>query len=288
MIAYEESLAARDTLHGAIVAGLQNDEFELYYQPIIRLSDGNVIGFEALMRWNRPGHGLVPPDRFIPIAETTTLICDLGRWALHEAAGQLATWTEPPTRAGAPLRVSVNISARHAAASEIVADVEAALAHAEIAPAQLVVELTETALRTRDATHAHLTRLRALGVTIAIDDFGTGYTSIGELANLPADRVKIDRSFVASLDPRRQALVKLMINAAHAFDLLVVAEGIEDQATLDGLRDLDCDSAQGYHISRPMPAREVPAWLDRHRKRPLAPSNTRVEKPARPRLELDP
>jgi EAL domain-containing protein (putative c-di-GMP-specific phosphodiesterase class I) len=133
------------------------------------------------------------------------------------------------------------------------------------------VELTETALRNRDATQTHLAQLRALGVAIAIDDFGTGYTSIGDLANLPADELKIDRSFVASLDPRQQALVKLMIDAAHAFDLLVVAEGIEDQATLTGLRDLDCDSAQGYHIARPMPASQVPAWLDSHAKRPFAP-----------------
>ncbi len=264
VIAYEESLAARDTLHTAITAGLQADEFELYYQPIIRLADGDVVGFEALMRWNRPGHGLVSPDRFIPIAETTTLICDLGRWALQQAAGQVAIWNEQPIRRQAPLRVAVNISARHASTPMILADVTSALADATITPAQLILELTETALRSRNASQAHLTQLRALGVIVSIDDFGTGYTSIGDYASLPADELKIDRSFVASLDPRQRALVTLMIEAAHAFDLRVVAEGIEDQATLDGLRDLGCDSAQGYHIARPMPAQDVPAWLDSH------------------------
>jgi diguanylate cyclase (GGDEF)-like protein/PAS domain S-box-containing protein len=260
VIAYEESLAARDALTVAIATGLQEREFELYYQPIIGLPDGDVKGFEALMRWNRPGHGLVAPDMFIPAAESTTLICDLGRWALHDAACQLATWSRE-SLALSGVRVAVNVSARHAASATIVTDVQAALDAAGLAPDQLELELTETALRADGLAGAHLARVRALGVDVAIDDFGTGYTSIGELAHLPVDVLKIDRSFTVSPDPRQQSLVKLMIEAAHAFDLRVVAEGIEEQSTLQTLRDLHCDAAQGYLMARPMPAQHVTAWL---------------------------
>lgn len=261
VIAYEESLAGRDTLQAAIAAGLTRGEFQLYYQPLVNLNDGQVGGFEALIRWNRPGQGLLAPDAFIPVAETTTLICDLGRWVLHEAAGQLAAWSRQGLDPDKSLRIAVNVSARHAAAPEIVADVQAALAASGIAPQQLELELTETALQQGTAIDAQLARVRALGVTVAIDDFGTGYTSIGQLAHLPADVLKIDRIFTASEDPPQQNLVKLIIEAAHAFKLRVVAEGIEEEHTLQAMRDLDCDTAQGYLIARPMPANQVPAWL---------------------------
>jgi diguanylate cyclase (GGDEF)-like protein/PAS domain S-box-containing protein len=262
VIAFEESLAARAAIQAAIQTGLKQGEFELYYQPIINLYDGELVGFEALMRWNRPGEGLVAPDAFIPVAESTSLICDLGRWALQQAACQLSTWSrQGPDRR---LRVAVNVSARHAASPEILTDVQAALDMSSIAPEQLELELTETALQQGIAVSANLAHLRNLGVSVAIDDFGTGYTSIGQLAHLPADVLKIDRIFTGSPDPRQQNLVKLMIEAAHAFDLRVVAEGIEDQATQQAMHDLNCDTAQGYHIARPMPATQIPAWLAQH------------------------
>jgi diguanylate cyclase (GGDEF)-like protein/PAS domain S-box-containing protein len=264
-IAYEESLAARDTLQTAIATGLQQDEFELYYQPIIRLTDNEVTGFEALMRWNRPGHGLVPPDVFIPAAEATNLICDLGRWALQQATSQLAKWSRDGLDGSDAWRIAVNVSARHAATPAIVTDIEEALAAAGISPDQLEVELTETALSEDNAVSIHLPRVRDLGVSVAIDDFGTGYTSIGELAHLPADVLKIDRMFTVADDARQQSLVKLMIEAAHAFDLRVVAEGIEEEHTRQGLRELNCDAGQGYLIARPMPAEQVTPWLDHWR-----------------------
>jgi diguanylate cyclase (GGDEF)-like protein/PAS domain S-box-containing protein len=264
-IAYEGSLAARDTLQRAIAFGLEHDEFELYYQPIIRLADNEVTGFEALMRWNRPGHGLVPPDAFIPAAEATTLICDLGRWALQQATSQLAKWSRDGLDGSDAWRIAVNISARHAATPAIFTDVEEALTAAGITPRQLELELTETALSEDNAAGTHLTRVRALGVSVAIDDFGTGYTSIGELAHLPADVLKIDRMFTAATDPRQQSLVKLMIEAAHVFDLRVVAEGIEEEHTRQELRELDCDAGQGYLIARPMPTDQVTPWLDHWR-----------------------
>ncbi|MEP6642542.1 MAG: bifunctional diguanylate cyclase/phosphodiesterase, partial [Gaiellales bacterium] len=264
---YEESLAARDTLQAAIAEGLKQGEFELYYQPLIDVDGGQLAGFEALIRWNRPGHGLVPPDAFIPVAEITTLICDLGRWALQRASCQMAAWSRQGLDANRPLRVAVNISARHAVRPEIVTDVEAALATSGIAPEQLELELTETALQQGAAVGAQLARVRGLGVSVAIDDFGTGYTSIAELAHMPADVLKIDRIFTASSDPRQQNLVKLIIEAAHAFDLRVVAEGIEEEQTLQAMRDLACDTAQGYLIGRPMPAEQVSAWITHQRAR---------------------
>jgi diguanylate cyclase (GGDEF)-like protein/PAS domain S-box-containing protein len=257
-VAYEDSLAARHTLQAAIAKGIEEHQFELHYQPLIDLAHGEVTGFEALIRWNRPGHGQVTPDHFIPLAETTTLICDLGRWALREATHQLAHWTNE-SDIGSALRVAVNISARHAASDTILTDVEEALTAAAIPARQLELEVTETALRD-GLLGSHLACLRSTGVSIAIDDFGTGYTSIGELAHLPADVLKIDRSFTASTDRRTQDLVKLMIEAAHAFDLQVVAEGIEDDSTLAGLRALNCDTGQGYLLARPMPADQVISW----------------------------
>ena len=261
-LAYEHSVADHDAMHDAIAAGLQAGEFELYYQPVIELATSTIWGFEALIRWNRPGHGRVAPDQFIPIAEQSPLICDLGRWVLQEACAQLARWTLDGTD-GQRLHVAANASARHVNSPSIVADVHDALTAAGLDADRLEIELTETALTDRLASH-HLAQLRQLGATVAIDDFGTGYTSIGRLPELPVDVLKIDRSFVASPTARQQALVTLMIGAAQAFDLAVVAEGIEDQATLTLMRDLGCDRAQGYHLARPMPASDVASWLVAH------------------------
>jgi EAL domain-containing protein (putative c-di-GMP-specific phosphodiesterase class I) len=262
VVAYEYALAGRADLEAAIRAGLTDGQFELYYQPIIDLHTGRVAGFEALMRWNRPGHGLIPPDAFIPIAETSTLICDLGRWALLTATTQLKSWLEQGLHGGEPLRIAVNASGRHIAGPDIVIDVAAALDSSGLPADCLELELTETALVDGDLVGAHLAEVRALGATVSIDDFGTGYTSVGQLPNLPVDTLKIDRSFIASTDPRQHELVVLMIAAAHAFDLRVVAEGIEDPDTLHALRTLGCDDAQGYLLARPMPADRLPAWLE--------------------------
>jgi diguanylate cyclase (GGDEF)-like protein/PAS domain S-box-containing protein len=260
-VAYEHSIAARDAFIAAMTDGLARDEFELHYQPVIALGDDQVVGFEALMRWNRPGHGMVRPDDFIPAAETTDLICDLGRWALREATLQLASWSRAGIDSERTLRMAVNASGRHVNTAAIVTDVEAALAESGIAPQRLEVEVTETALVDNALADLHLAAIRALGVRVAIDDFGTGYTSVGQLPHLPVDTLKIDRSFVASTNPRQRSLVTLMIAAAHAFDLDVVAEGIEDIETMQFLRTLNCDTAQGYLMGRPMPAEQIPTWL---------------------------
>jgi diguanylate cyclase (GGDEF)-like protein/PAS domain S-box-containing protein len=277
-VAYEHALAARASLEAAITRGIAAGEFELYYQPIISLETGTVTSFEALMRWNRPGHGLLAPFAFIPVAEGSDLICDLGRWALREAACQLATWSRQLDTAD--LRIAVNASGRHVSSPDIVGDIRAALTAAGIAPGQLELELTETTLLDDLVGDKHLAAVRGLGVAVAIDDFGTGHTSIGQLPRLPVDILKIDRSFIASEDPRQQALITVIIEAAHAFDLRVVAEGVEDEQTLQSLRELGCDTAQGYHLARPMPAGRVPAWLDDWQTTLETPLNNPTPQPA--------
>ena len=272
---YEDAIAARVAMEDAIAEGLQQDQFELHYQPVIELSSGDIEGFEALIRWNRPGHGLVFPDHFIPIAEGSTLICDLGRWVLNTAAAQLATWSRQGLNAdGPPLRMAVNASARHVSSLDIVTDVKAALAATGLPAGQLVIELTETALLDEARADEHLMQIRAQGVSVALDDFGTGYTSVGQIPHLPVDILKIDKSFVRSEDPRQKELVQLMITAAHAFSLRVVSEGIEEPDTLNRLGSLGCDLGQGYLMGRPMPASDIPSWIHawrEHRRHELLP-----------------
>ena len=241
----------------AIRAGLAAGEFVLHYQPVLSLVTGQVQGYEALIRWHRPGHGLVPPDDFIPIAERSTLICDVDRWVLDVATRQLVQWRRDDP-AAADLTVAVNISGRHLASPGVVDDVVSALARSGLPASALVVEITETVLVDRVCTADRLQELRALGVGVSIDDFGTGYTSIGQLQHLSVDTLKIDKSFLSSPDPGTSELVRLMINAAHAFGLKVVAEGIEDAGQLAQLRALACDSGQGYLFSRPQPVADLP------------------------------
>jgi diguanylate cyclase (GGDEF)-like protein len=246
-------LKERAELERAIAEGMANDEFVLYYQAVIDLSTGHTTGVEALIRWIRPGHGLVAPDEFIPVAERSALINDIGRWVLREATQQLARWelTDPST---ADLTLAVNISGRHLVSSHLLTDVNDALAASGIHPRRLTIELTETVLVDDPIATSNMEALRALGVQIAIDDFGTGFTSIGQLPRLPVDTLKIDRSFVGSTDPVYQELVRLIVSAAHAFGLSVVGEGIEYQHQADRLREVDAEYGQGFLFAHPLPA----------------------------------
>ena len=264
-VAYESALAARAKLEEAIARGLEDGEFELHYQPIVALGTGDVVAFEALTRWNRPGHGLRAPAVFIPVAEGSGLICDLDRWAMHEATAQLVRWSEEHADVLGAVKVAVNVSGRHAATTSLENDVVAALAASGLEPGRLQLELTETTLGADALVSIHLAAVRALGVTVALDDFGTGNTSIAQIARLPADVLKIDRSFIASAEPGHQKLVAFIVEAAHTFGLDVVAEGVEHEATLLGLGAMGCDTAQGYLIARPMPAGQVMSWLRERR-----------------------
>ena len=241
---------ARVELEAAIRIGLDEGQFVLHYQPIVEVLSRGTASYEALVRWNRPGHGLVMPDEFIPTAELSTLICELGRWVLGAATRQLAAWN---TAHAGDLTVAVNISGRHLASAEIVSDVAAALGAAHLPAERLVVEITETVLVDQPMAIGHLRALQELGVGISIDDFSTGYTSIGQLQNLSVDTLKIDRSLVASSAPGAGELVRLVVHAAHAFGLPVVGEGVEHEAQLGSLERAGCDFAQGFLFARPQP-----------------------------------
>ena len=256
--ALRAQLSAHTELEQALTAALAAGELDVHYQPVVGLASGRLEGYEALVRWDRPGVGMVPPNDFVPVAESSKLICDLDRWVLHVATAQVARWRAQDPAAG-ELTVAVNISGRHLSDPRVVQDVADALTASGLPADLLVLEVTETVLVNEPAAFAHLTALRGLGVAVAIDDFGTGYTSIGQLAGMPVDTLQIDRSFVAAADSGHAELVALMIRAAHTFGLTVIAEGVEDSAQLEWLIDQQCDFAQGYLLSRPLTAEAAAA-----------------------------
>jgi len=258
------------SMHAAVVERLEveadlrraieRNELVLHYQPIIELASGRVVGLEALLRWAHPQRGLVMPFEFIPLAEETRLIVELGRWALREACRQAAHWRDDP-QTGGPW-VSVNLSGLQLLDDSLDAEVAAALADSGLDPAGLVLEITETVL-VQDVAAAveRLENLRALGVSIAIDDFGTGYSSLRYIRRFPADMLKIAKPFVDGLhDETDTALVRTIIALADGLGLRTVAEGIEDSGQLARLCDLGCTVGQGYHFARPL-APEVATGL---------------------------
>jgi diguanylate cyclase (GGDEF)-like protein len=253
---YEIETALADAL-------LHDDELVLNYQPIVDTSDGTVTGVEALLRWNRPGHGLVPPGDFIPIAEASTLIIDIDKWVLRHATAQLAHWNRAfPDR---HINLSVNISGRHLLHESLVTNIADAIEESGIDPHALTIELTESVLLDDLArAAAHLDAVRKLGVRVSIDDFGTGYTSIAHLHELPVDALKVDRSFVNELpNAREQTLVQTLVELAHNLNLPVVAEGVETAEQRDVLESLGCESLQGFLISAARPAEEIDVMLRR-------------------------
>ena len=241
-------------MEGRLRDALERGQFVLHYQPKRCLSSGALAGAEALIRWNDPERGLVPPGLFIPILEETGLIYDVGRWALGQALADNQRWRQ----AGhAPLRVAVNVSFLQLRHRSFVAEVREALAFDPAAGAGLELEITESMVM-EDVEHSRssLHALREMGITIAIDDFGTGFSSLSYLATLPADTLKIDRSFIMGMDtgPQGQALVSAIINMGHSLGLKVVAEGVETDEQCGRLALLGCDEIQGYLLSRPVAA----------------------------------
>jgi diguanylate cyclase (GGDEF)-like protein/PAS domain S-box-containing protein len=255
---------ARERLdvEAALRHSIERSEFEVYYQPIIDLRTWEVAGAESLIRWHRPGNGLVGPAEFIPIAEETGLIIPIGAWVLEQACMTAASWPSP-TGAASQLSVSVNLSARQLEDPDLVGSVADILARTGLDPARLILEVTESLLFKEPVmTISRLRALKALGISVAIDDFGTGYSSLSYLRTLPVDEVKIDRSFVTDLDlATGSALVHGIADLSHSLGLTVVAEGVERQEHADALRDLGCEYAQGYLFARPMPAGDFTAYL---------------------------
>jgi len=236
---------------------LQRDEFEVFYQPQIRLSDGTLVGFEALVRWRQPGRGLRPPSDFLEVAATTGLIVPMGRFVLLEACRQVRRW-QSRRRSVPPLTVSVNLSATEILQPDLVDAVRDALSESGLAPETLELEITETAvLEASDETRDVLRRLEDLGVGLSIDDFGVGYSYLSHLRDYPIDRVKIDRSFIAGLGAAGDdgTIVEAVVRLAHELGLTVVAEGVETRAQATLLSAMNCDVAQGYHYAPPLTAR---------------------------------
>ncbi|HYF15744.1 MAG TPA: EAL domain-containing protein [Phycisphaerales bacterium] len=243
----------------------ERGEFALHYQPIVCLATGQLRGFEALARWNHPTRGLIPPDKFIHVAEETGSIIPIGNWVLHEACRQLNAWkAQFPTRRG--LVVSVNVSAKQLASPSIVRQVEQAIRENNVERGQLVIEVTESAI-IEDPTLSSeiLNQIKQLGVGISMDDFGTGYTSLSHLHRLPLSCLKIDRSFMKSVSERRDyaAVVHAIVNLAQNLNITVVAEGVETSDQLVMLQSIGCDWAQGYLFGRPVDAATAAEFITR-------------------------
>ncbi len=248
-------------LENTLLGSLERDEFQLYYQPILDLASGTLSSVEALIRWHSPERGLIPPDKFIPIAEETGAIVRIGDWVIQQACRDLAAWRALGLTAP---RVSVNISPRQFRQPGLTSRIHGILLESGIAASQLELEVTESALMERPDLAANLLHdLKALGMGIVIDDFGTGYSSLAYLKKFPIDKLKIDRSFVCDLlsDKSDREITLAVIALSHNLGLQVTAEGVELQAQLDFLRQHDCDSAQGYFFSRPMPPAAFQAFL---------------------------
>ncbi len=251
--AMHSAVLARLELRGDLQRALVNEEFELHYQPMMRLTDGTIRGMEALVRWRHPDRGLIGPDEFIPFAEETGLIIPLGRWVLREGCRQ-ARVIQDQVQTDPPLSMNVNVSVNQLHHSDLVADVRQALAQSGIAPQSLTLEITETVMMTNaDLAERRLRELKRLGVNIALDDFGTGYSSLGYLARFPVDVIKMDRSFLsAGASPITSGLATAVIGLGKTLQLAVVAEGIEFQEQWATLRGLGCELGQGFYFARPM------------------------------------
>jgi diguanylate cyclase (GGDEF)-like protein/PAS domain S-box-containing protein len=261
--AMHEAAIERLEIEADLRRALVRNEFFLLYQPVVRLGDGSVVGMEALIRWKRAGGEVVFPDQFIPAAEETGLIREIGQWVLEEACRQTAAWQAEYNPMPA-LRLSVNFSARQLEDPEIVKEVERVLIAAGLEPGCLVIEITESLLISEpDVAVQRLGDLRHLGARLAIDDFGTGYSSLSYLRRFPVDVLKIDRSFVTALggDPEDAALAHAIVKLGRVLHLRVVAEGIETAAQLAELRALDCEYGQGYLFARPLTADAMSAVL---------------------------
>jgi len=248
-------------LGNALRHGLERREFQLYYQPQVDLETGNVVGAEALLRWWSPEYGLIMPGRFIPIAESSGLIVPMGEWVLNEACRQAAAWRA----AGLPnLIVGVNLSAVQFKRGDLVEMVAQALSASGLDPERLELELTESMLiHDTEKVLATVTQLKALGIKLAIDDFGTGYSSLSYLKRFQVDKLKIDQSFIRDIahDPDDAAIVRAIVQMARSLKLRTIAEGVESAAMLEHLRDYQCDEAQGYLYSKPMPAGEFAEYM---------------------------
>jgi EAL domain-containing protein (putative c-di-GMP-specific phosphodiesterase class I) len=244
---------------------VRRNELELYYQPLVNLGSGEVVGMEALLRWHNKELGSPGPDRFIPIAEETGLIVPIGQWVLMEACRQAQAWQRPGQL---PLRVAVNISSRQFVGNNVLNTVEQALAESGLDPGLLELEITEgILLHDAPQTKRALERIKKMGVRLSLDDFGTGYSSLSYLRRYEFDVLKIDRSFIADIErkPESMGLVKAIIAMAHSLGMEVIGEGVETSLQADFIHSRECNFAQGYYYGKPLPARDFSNWLEQYR-----------------------
>ena len=242
-------------------SALDNDEFELHYQPLIDIETRSVFGCEALVRWRHPVRGLVQPSEFIPIAESSGLIVEIGEWILRTACAEAASWP-------APIKVAVNLSPVQLTTNNLVEVVTDALSAANLDPARLELEIIEsTLLGNTEPVLRTLWSLKKLGIEIAMDDFGTGYSSLGYLRKFPFDKIKVDRSFVTDMSAEKEsiAIVRAVVGLATGLGITTVGEGVETIEQLDSLRAEGCEQAQGYYFSQPRPASELQAMFEQAR-----------------------
>ena len=259
-----ESVVERFEIEKGLREGLRNNEFHLYYQPKIEFSSGKLLGVEALIRWHHPTLGVLGPDRFIHVAESSNFINSLGKWVIEQACRQALAWQ----RAGLPhFSIAVNLSTSQLTDPSLAEHVAGVLRASGVDPAMLEFEITETAVMNNMAEATTLLEsLRALGVRIAIDDFGTGYSPLAYLKALPVDVLKVDRAFVKHLPYNRDdlAITRALIAMAHGLSMTVVAEGVEAQCQFDSLRDEGCDEFQGFYCRPAMESHDLEALLRRH------------------------
>jgi diguanylate cyclase (GGDEF)-like protein len=252
-------------LETSLRLALEREEFILYYQPVISLNSGQIVGFEALIRWQHPEEGIVTPERFISIAKETGLIVPIGKWAIQNACDQLKIWQDQ-FHLHPELIVGVNLSARQFIQQDLVEQIQQIIQGSGINPNGLRLEITESVIMEDvNATINLLKRLKALGLKLSIDDFGTGFSSLSYLPRFPIDTIKIDRSFVGQMETdggENLAIVRTIIRLAHALNKEVVAEGVETVSQLAQLRDLGCEYAQGYFFLQPVPAELVTTFVE--------------------------
>ncbi|HYG27687.1 MAG TPA: EAL domain-containing protein [Caulobacteraceae bacterium] len=252
----DETTRERRAMVRELRDAIVSDALTLHYQPIARTADGQICGFEALMRWNHPEKGLVPPIAFIPLAEESGLIAPLGEWALRRACSEAAAWSRP-------LSVAVNLSPLQLQQPDLPALVGRVLAETKLAPCRLELEVTESALiEEPERAFDNLWALKKLGVRIAMDDFGTGFSSLSTLQSFPFDKIKIDKSFVEDIggDGRAKVIVRAVLGLGRSLEIPVVAEGVETSEQLEFLRSENCLEVQGYLIGRPVPPTEISGW----------------------------
>ncbi|MCK6396428.1 EAL domain-containing protein [Zoogloea sp.] len=259
---HHRAVAALD-MESSLRRAIDRNGFELHYQPVIELHNGRISSFEALIRWPHETRGLIPPAEFIPLAEETSLILPIGRWALREACRQLRQWQAEDARL-AGLGISVNLSARQFSDEGLVSQVADVLEETGLTPACLKLEITESVLMVNaQLALTRLAQLRAMGIGISMDDFGTGYSSLSYLQRFPIDTLKIDQSFIGAMEHTMEGaeIVRAILNLGKALHLEVIAEGAESSAQVDMLRDMGCPLTQGYFFSRPLPRHEAEALL---------------------------